>query len=273
AVINVGAEDAEQLKTVKSEREGKKVIGQKRWESLKAKALPESKTIKRLRNQLKRHHKKTADSRKRFWDRLSSWLMRNYEVFICENGLQEKAIRAKSAPKYENGKAVPNQKKAKSGLNKSLADLAPGMFMAFCDRKYKEAGRKFIRYPARNSTLECFVCGQHNHMGGNYPGQDYYCSNCHYQGNRDQKAAIYIAVMAWEQGKVAFELLSEASKNAVLMRLEWQRKNQSQPKRKTKSRRKGKLKKTPQKPVKQSRDEVKSESKPNLDNPIQLSLF
>ena len=236
AVVNVAKEDAKKLLKVKTEKAGKELIGQSRWERLKRQCLPDSNKIKTLEIQLKKQHRRVAKARKSFWDRLSTWIMRNYEVFICEDGLQKQQLRGKSAPKYENGEAKPNQKKAKSGLNVSLSDLAVGYFMAECERKAEEWGRTFIRYPAKNTTLECPICTTHNDMGGNYEGQEYVCSCCGYRENRDVKAAVTIAVKACEKKKVPFDLLCDKSKDAVLARHKWQEENK--PKRKTKKRKK-----------------------------------
>ena len=238
ALANISEEDAKILLKTRSEQEGKALIGQKRWEQLKRKCLPDSNAIAQLEQKLRHQHFKISQARKAFWDRLSTWLVRNYEVFICEDGLQKEGLRHQAQAKYEQGEAKPNQKKAKSGLTISLADLAPGMFMEQCERKFKEAERTFIRFPAKNSTLECPICDSHNYMEGNYPGQMYQCHNCGYEENRDQKAAIYIAVKAWEKKKVAFDLLSEPSKNAVLGRIDWQEKQKRQTKGKRKSKKK-----------------------------------
>jgi putative transposase len=238
ALANISEKDAEILLQTRSEQEGKTLIGQKRWEQLKRKCLPDSNAIKKLEQRLRHQHFKISQARKAFWNRLSTWLVRNYEVFICEDGLQKEGLRHQAEAKYEQGEAKPNQKKVKSGLTISLSDLAPGMFMEQCKRKFKEAERTFIPFPAKNSTLECPICDSHNHMEGNYPGQMYQCANCGYEENRDQKAGIYIAVKAWEKNKVAFDLLSEPSKNAVLGRIDWQEKQKQQTKGKRKSKKK-----------------------------------
>lgn len=233
-IINVAEKDAKALMQCKTDKEGKDIVGQKRWGKLKERCLPDSSAIAQLKTQLACQHRKIAQARKSFWDRLSTWLVENYEVFICEDGLQNQKMRGKAKPKYEDGEAQKNNSKAKSGLNLSLSDLAVGKFMKLCERKFEERDRIFIRFPAKDSTLKCPVCNTKNDMGSNYPGQLYKCSCCGYEENRDQKAAIYIAVKSWEKGKVAFDLLSEESKAVALKRVEW--KNSKGKKRKKKKR-------------------------------------
>jgi putative transposase len=222
-LININADDAQALLHCKTEQEGKQLIGQSRWARLMFKRVgAETGAIASLESRIKKQHERIRRMRRSFAHRLSTWLVRNYDVFVCEDGLQKEQLRHKAGIKLdENDVAQKNQKSAKSGLTKSLSDAAHGQLLELCAQKFKEAGRTFIRYPARNTTKDCPICGTQNDMGSNYEGQLYLCSGCGWESGRDQKPGILMLIRLFDEGKVGLEQLSDATKEAIVFREKW----------------------------------------------------
>jgi putative transposase len=222
-LININADDAQALLHCKTEQEGKQLIGQSRWARLMFKRVgAETGAIASLESRIKKQHECIRRMRRSFAHRLSTWLVRNYDVFVCEDGLQKEQLRHKAGIKLdENDLAQKNQKAAKSGLTKSLSDAAHGQLLELCAQKFKEAGRTFIRYPARNTTKDCPICGTQNDMGSNYEGQLYLCAGCGWESGRDQKPGILMLTRLFDEGRVGLEQLSEATKEAIVFREKW----------------------------------------------------
>lgn len=222
-LININADDAQALLHCKTEQEGKQIVGQSRWSRLMFKREgADSKAIASLESRIKKQHERIRRMRRSFAHRLSTWLVRNYDVFVCEDGLQKEQLRHKAGIKLdENDVAQKNQSAAKSGLTKSLSDAAHGQLLELCAQKFKEAGRTFIRYPAKNTTKDCPICGTQNNMGSNFEGQRYLCSSCGWESGRDQKPGILMLIRLFDEGKVNFEMLSQAVKEAIVFREKW----------------------------------------------------
>jgi predicted RNA-binding Zn-ribbon protein involved in translation (DUF1610 family) len=157
--------------------------------------------------------------RRSFAHRLSSWLVRNHTVFVCEDGLQKEQLRHRAGIKLdENDVAQKNNSGAKSGLTKSLSDAAHGQLMELCAQKFKEAGRTFIRYPARNTTLECPICGTDNQMESNHTGQRYHCSHCGWsEAGRDQKPGILMLMRLMQTADIRLLISGERYKDKTAL--------------------------------------------------------
>ncbi len=249
SVIDVADDIAEMLLTCKSEQEGKKIINQSKWARLIFKRGEDSKAIQQLDHCIKKQHERIRRMRRSFAHRLSTWLVRNFSVFVCEDGLQKEQLRHRAGIKLdENDIAQKNNSGAKSGLTKSLSDAAHGQLLELCAQKFKEAGRSFIRYPARATTLECPICGTDNKMESNHEGQMYECNNCGWkEGGRDQKPGILMLMRLMEtvnprflassdrykkdttlgklihkhKGLITLEMVSTPVKDAVVYQQNW----------------------------------------------------
>ena len=246
-VISVNADDAQALLHCKNEQEGKQIVNQSRWSRLMFNRREESKAIQQLEDQIRRQHEKIRRMRRAFAHRLSSWLVSNHTIFVCEDGLQKEQLRHRAGIKLdENDIAQRNNSGAKSGLTKSLSDAAHGQLMELCAQKFKEAGRVFIRYPAKNTTLECPICGSDNQMEANHEGQKYHCSHCGWkEAGRDQKPGILMIMRLMEtvdvkllansdrysgalgtlirshRGLITLEMVSDAVKDAIIYQQKW----------------------------------------------------
>lgn len=101
-----------------------------------------------------------------------------------------------SVPTGEAG--VPNGKKSKSGLNRSLRDAAHGQFLQILEAKAKSAGVKFCKVDPAYTSQVCPSCG-HQEEKPNKRDRYVTCSNCQNLFHRDVSAAIEIRKRAQEQ--------------------------------------------------------------------------
>lgn len=206
------------LLKAKSELEISEVVSKSTLNYLKFKVVPTSNKILQLKKQISKLHEITANQRRNFNHKHSTWLVRNNEIVIHEDGLQNEGIRHKAKAKLNEDKSGfnKNNANAKSGLTKSLSDAGHGAFMGMLEQKAKVANRRFERFPAKYTTQECPVC---NHRQEMLPNIRYYiCGKCNWECDRDQKAAILMMVKSYDKGIVAYEQLSNPVKQILKIR-------------------------------------------------------
>lgn len=242
SIIRINKENAHQVLGAKKEEEITAIMGQRNLQILKHKLtgkfperLGNGKNINGLYIRLRKLHNKLADNRRSFAHRLSTWIANNYEVFVCEDGLQDEGVKHRSNLKMnEDGQALPNRQKAKAGLTKSLSDMALGQFMQMTQDKMVSLGRTFIRFDkggkhaviystdtpkgkkidlGRNPTTKsCVICGHINTVPSNDPDDDprYHCEKCgHNSLGRDQKSAVLMLILLIENKVIKLEDCSE----------------------------------------------------------------
>ena len=203
------------LLRAKSELEISNLVSKSTLNYLKFRAVPTSNKILQLKKQISKLHEVTANQRRNFNHKHSTWLVRNNEIVIHEDGLQNEGLKKKANSKVNEDKSGfdRNNASAKSGLTKSLSDAGHGAFMGMLEQKAKVANRRFERFPAKHTTQECPVCNHRQVMPPDI--RTYICGECNWQCDRDQKAAIFMMVRSYEKGTVAYEQLSESVKNVL----------------------------------------------------------
>lgn len=224
AVIRVGDEDAARLLSAKTPLAITEIVGSSRFNQLKYRAVPPSNRLRQVEKQISRLHEKTKNQRKAFIHKQSTWIVRKHSAIAIENGLQREELRHRAKPKINKEKNCyePNQKKAKSGLTKSLADAGHGAFIAQLEQKAKLGERPFVRCKAEGSTANCPVCETANpFVKPNFPGQKYHCQTCGFEAGRNQKAAIYLILHAHLDGKIPAEELHPITQDVLSRRIEW----------------------------------------------------
>lgn len=256
SLIRVGDDNAIALKQIKSEKEGIEKVGNTIWQQLK-RALQKStnyehilgkgKKIKFLERKITKLHNMIAKNRRSFQHWLSFWIARNYDVFIAEDGLQAEKLKLKSKVKLdENNRAIRNNKRAKSGLSKSLSDGAFGQFLQLCQEKLLANGKTFIRFACDGSkykifnheypkgkefklkgkhptTQECPVCG-HKDKNLPYDAEEdpkHTCSNCGYTCGRDTRPGVLMCCLLIDEDVITLESCSELVQLAYYKRKAW----------------------------------------------------
>ena len=134
-------------------------------------------------------HKKIANSRVDNLHKISTDLIRNYDVIILED-LNIKGMSARCKPKQdENGTYLPNGQSAKSGLNRSILDAGWGMFIEMLNYKAEWNNKEIIRinrfFP---SSKTCNCCGYIN-QNLKLEMREWVCPSCHTKLDRDINAS------------------------------------------------------------------------------------
>lgn len=226
---SVSKANAVKLLTAKQEAEIVELIGKSALNHLKWRVVGLSKRELKLKEEIGKLHERCKMQRRNHAHKHSTWLARKYEVIVHEDGLQREHVRHRAQP-------IPNaagtgfersDAREKSELTKSLSDTGQGGFMTMLEQKTKQRGGHFERFPAKDTTRECPVCGHLEDMP--FGARWFRCNRCKWECDADQKAAIIMLIKHFEAGKVAFEKLSKPVRDTYELRQNWQRKNSPPP--------------------------------------------
>jgi putative transposase len=145
---------------------------------------------------IKAVHEKIRRTRKLFAHKASTYLLRTYGTLAIED-LKLANMTRRPAPKpAEDGKGfLPNQAKAKAGLNRSMADAGLGQLRVMLEAKGKERGRTVIAVDPRKTSQRCSACG-HTEPGNRLSQELFCCLQCGHGENADVNAAKNILNLA-----------------------------------------------------------------------------
>src|SRR5437867_11514244 len=100
-----------------------------------------------------------------------------------------KAPKPKQA---EDGRYLPNQRKAKAGLNRELLSKGLAKTIDFLKYKARNAGKCVVYVSPHHSSQECAACS-HTHSDNRKTQAEFLCLSCGNQDNADSNAAKVIA--------------------------------------------------------------------------------
>jgi putative transposase len=126
-----------------------------------ARAKPRSNNRGRKRATVAGWHRKIANRRRDFHHKQARALVGRYDLLVVE-GLQIANMMRRARPVADPqnpGQFVPNGARAKSGLNRSIADAGWGGFVSILRAKAEEAGRIWIEVDPRHTSDSCGNCG------------------------------------------------------------------------------------------------------------------
>ena len=191
AVLSCGA-SFDEIKTATAEYKER----QSRLDGLIAKLQRQRSRMTLHSNNYTKHSKKLAKlhQKKRrirddFQHKLSSALVKNHdqEVFVCEE-LNIKGMTKSAKGTADNpGKNV----KQKSGLNRSILNMAWGKFFRMLEYKLALTGRKLVKIDPRNTSRTCSQCGFVSKQNRLTQSQ-FKCVKCGFEANADLNAAVNI---------------------------------------------------------------------------------
>ncbi len=141
-----------------------------------------------------RLHKKITNSRNDNLHKVSTELIKKYDIIFLED-LNVKGMMSRCKPKKDkSGKYLPNKQSAKSGLNRSIADASWSKFAEMLTYKAKWNNKEIVQigrfYP---SSKACHNCGYIN-QGLTLKNRSWTCPECNKTHNRDINAAINILI-------------------------------------------------------------------------------
>ena len=137
-------------------------------------------------------HEKISNTRQDVLHKMSKEIVSNYDI-ICLEDLNVKGMMTKAKPKKdENGKYLPNGRKAKAGLSRSIADVSWSTFVRFVEYKANWNDKTVVKinrfYP---SSKTCNVCGYIN-QDLNLSIRKWTCPKCSTELDRDENASANI---------------------------------------------------------------------------------
>jgi putative transposase len=131
-------------------------------ERRKARARPRSGNRKRIRRALAREWRKVRNRRRDFHHKTARALVDSCDVIALEN-LNTAGMTRRSTPKphpAESGAFLPNQARAKAGLNRSILDAGWAQFTNILIGKAVEAGRRVVLVNPAGTSIGCHRCGR-----------------------------------------------------------------------------------------------------------------
>lgn len=142
---------------------------------------------KKQKRRVNKAHRKIANCRYDYLQKLSTEISKNHAV-VCAEDLDIDNMTKSASGTIENpGKNVAQ----KSGLNKSILDQGWGMFLRMLEYKLEWNGGEFVPVPAPYTSQTCPEC---EHCSAyNRPTQErFLCEICGYENNADHVGAINV---------------------------------------------------------------------------------
>ena len=151
-----------------------------------------SNRYEKQRLKVARIHEKITNSRMDLIHKITNILIHNFDIIYLED-LNIKGMSKRCKPKQdENSKYITNRQLAKSGLNKSILDVAWGTFIDVLEYKSFWNDKQVIHidrfYP---SSKACSKCGWVNN-NLTLKDRNWTCPECNSVHDRDVNAAINI---------------------------------------------------------------------------------
>jgi putative transposase len=144
---------------------------------------------------LQKLYLKERNSRNDFQQKLSTRLINENQVIVAEELNFSNMTKSAKGTLAEPGRMV----KQKSGLNRSLMDVAGYSFFGMLGYKAARYGRTFIKVNPNNTSRECPCCG-HTEKGNRKTQAVFLCLNCGYTKHADFVAANNILGRAFPSG-------------------------------------------------------------------------
>jgi putative transposase len=146
----------------------------------------------RTKHRIARHHNKVANIRKDFSHKTSRAIVESQAKIIIFEDLKTANMTKKPKAKIdEAGRFIPNQSKAKAGLNKSILDKGWHQLETFTKYKAANAGKAVFKIPAPYTSQECAPCG-HTHPDNRKHQSLFICDYCGHVDNADRNASLVI---------------------------------------------------------------------------------
>ncbi len=149
-----------------------------------------SRAKKLLYRKVVKLHQKIARQRRQFQSETADKILQKADVIFVEK-LSINNMNRRCKPKLdETGKFLPNGQAAKSGLNKSIADVGWGGYVDILVVKAERAGQKVIKVNPRGTSQHCSNCL--NEVPKVLSDRWHSCNACGLEMDRDANSAILI---------------------------------------------------------------------------------
>jgi len=151
-----------------------------------------SKRREKRKRRISKCYEKQANIRKDFNHKTSKALVKNAQVIIFED-LKTKQMTKRAKPKQdeETGRYLPNNAKAKSGLNRSILSVGWHQLETFTKYKAHRANKTVFKINPSYSSQECADCG-HTSPDNRESQESFVCKECGHTSNADLNAACVL---------------------------------------------------------------------------------
>jgi len=157
-----------------------------------------SRARKLLVRKVAKLHQKIARQRKQFHYETAQKVLSKADVVFAED-LNVKNMSRRAKPKQdEAGKFLPNGQAAKSGLNKSIADVGWSQFIDILTFKAEKAGSRVVKVNPKGTSQHCSNCL--NRVPKDLSDRWHSCPHCGTELDRDTNAAILIKKVGLDIG-------------------------------------------------------------------------
>src|SRR5207253_1513484 len=155
-------EDGQFIENPRFFRKDEKALAKAQRKFEKVKNKPRSKARRKAKKVVGRLHERIANRRHDFVHQTARKLVNRYGLIAVEALSVEKMMATPNAePDVENpGQFLANGARAKSGLNKSIADASWRLFRSVLTQKAERAARVVIAVNPAYTSQDCSVCGQ-----------------------------------------------------------------------------------------------------------------
>lgn len=140
-----------------------------------------------LKKRINKLHKKIAQMRKDYLNKISTYLVNNHATIFIENLKIINMSKSAKGTIEKSGKNVSQ----KSGLNRAILDQGWGMFGDMLKYKQEWRNQVFEKQVAAYSSQECCLCHS-KHKDNRVSQASFVCINCDNKQNADLNASLNI---------------------------------------------------------------------------------
>ena len=164
----------------------------KRYQRRMARQVKGSGRRHKTKLKLARKHQKMANMRQDFCHQTSRSLVNSSAKVIVFEALKTAAMTRKPKAKQDkHGRFIPNQAKAKAGLNKAILNVGWHTLERFTQYKAEKAGKAVFKVSAAYTSQECAQCG-HIHPDNRKTQAQFECGYCGHVDHADKNASLVI---------------------------------------------------------------------------------
>ena len=180
---------------------------QRKFDKVKHAQTVEAKAQRRKTKKVfARTHERIRNRRHNFVHQTARKIVNRFGLIAVEK-LNVKNMSKRPKPKQdaETGEYLPNGASQKAGLNKSIADVAWGMFRRVLSEKAESAGRQLMEVNPAYTSQDCSGCGYRPSKDGRKKLSDrrHFCPRCRLSLDRDTNAARNILKIGMGQHTVS----------------------------------------------------------------------
>jgi len=182
------------LKPIQKTRIHKRRRRQKQWQRKVARRKKGSKNQKKAYRKVARYQQYEKNVRHDYAHQASHDLVTDaaIDLYAFEDLPIQNMTKRPKAKQDASGRFLPNQAKAKAGLNRAILTSAWGQVLAFTRYKALRHGKLVITVPYAYSSQECAAC-TFTSSDNRRSQAEFVCQRCGHTDNADHNAAVVIA--------------------------------------------------------------------------------